>query len=171
MRRILIENHELDLEQASYGLPWGHDSICYNFNSPNELVLETEIQNIETLSQIEALVIGCDLDDYSFIEDMSELRQLYIYTGNNITNLSFLSNLQDLRQLYIAGSNIDSLDGLIKLLQKQKTVYDSLEPSQRITYGLNAICVRSANELDGMELAQYIHFSSEVIINDTWLKK
>ena len=32
MRRILIEKENIDPKTCSFGFPWKHDSICYNFN-------------------------------------------------------------------------------------------------------------------------------------------
>ena len=87
---LLSENNGLTTEQFALGFPWKHDSVCYNFNFPKEVITKEEIADID-YDNIVTLVIGCDLDDYSFISQMDNLKQLYIYVGDNLDNISFVT--------------------------------------------------------------------------------
>lgn len=102
MRSILIEDKGLDAADYSYSMPWKHDANCFNFKFPNETIRKGQIAQIGNTEDIKTLVIGCDLDDYRFIAEMTNLEQLYIYTGRNIRNLSFIEKLVHLNHLCIS---------------------------------------------------------------------
>ena len=166
MRKILIDKSIRDLKECAYGFPWRHDANCYNFRAPDECVTTDEIDNIEDFEDIENLIIGCDLDDYGFIGKMINLRQLYIYTGENIDSVEFVRTLLKLDYLYIEGSHIDSLDPLIELMNEQKRLLLQEENRiKRLGMALTAVCINSDKELDGMLLKDPGKFASEIIVN------
>lgn len=166
MRKILIENMEISPRECSYGMPWRHDANCFNFNVPEETVLKKDIEKIEDNTDIDVLVIGCDLEDYDFISEMVNLRQLYIYKGNNLKDISFLKSLINLQQLYISESHIASLDALVKLIKEQKRLFDAeTDFGKRLIMGLDAICINSDLNLNGKELMVSGVCASEIIIN------
>lgn len=141
MRQILIA----EKPGSSYGMPWKGDAPCFNFNIPNEHFRADEIENIGDKSEIETLVIGCDLPDYDFISDMVNLRQLYIYSGENLSDLSFIERLVCLRQLYLAESHITSLEPFASLIAEKSRLYsEGPDKIERILkYAFEAICIRS----------------------------
>ncbi len=148
MRQILIA----EAEAGSFGLPWKRDSTCFNFKFPKEVVHPDDIDKIAGSSDIDALVIGCDLSDYSFISDMINLTHLYIYSGENITDLSFIENLIHLRQLYVVGTHITSVEPLTKLTaEKSRLLAAAREkdnsPKNRLKtsldYAFDAVCLES----------------------------
>ena len=166
MRRILIEKENIDPKTCSFGFPWKHDSICYNFNMPDECVTAESIGKIEDPADIETLVIGCDLDDYSFIGDMVNLEQLYIYSGANIDSLRFIKDLNSLCHLYITDSHITSLEPLRDLIQQRKSLYDAeTEMFKRLLMLIEGICIDSDNDLDGKILKDLDFYVAEIIIN------
>lgn len=167
MRRILIDNHQQDPKECAYGFPWRHDSICYNFNIPDEFVMANDVDKIEDKADVETLVIGCDLDGYEFINDMVNLRQLYIYSGNNLRSTEFCRKLLSLRQLYIRNSHILSLEGLVNLFKKKKKAFDEeKDPVKRLFGGIDGICIESDCNLDGKSLLKPGLYISELIINN-----
>lgn len=141
MRRILIAEEPC----SSYGLPWKGDAPCFNFRVPDEHFRADEIENIGDKSEIETLVIGCDLPDYDFVSDMINLRQLYIYSGENLSDLSFIERLVCLRQLYIAQSHISSLEPLAALTAEKSRLYneDPHNIESIFKYTFEAVCIRS----------------------------
>ncbi len=172
MRRILIEKDSINPKTCSYGFPWKHDSICYNFRMPAESVAADKIGEIENKADIETLVIGCDLSDYGFIDEMIGLEQLYIYSGANIYSLDFIKNLNHLTQLYIADSHIESLDPLSRLIQERKRLYDSeSDIHKRLFLLIEGICINSDKNLDGKPLVEQGLYISEVIINHKRIKR
>ena len=171
MRRILIEKESIDQKTCSYGFPWKHDAICYNFRMPGEGVAADKIGDIENKADIETLVIGSDLSDYGFIDEMIGLEQLYIYSGANIHSLDFVKNLNHLTQLYIADSHIESLDPLGRLIQERKRLYDlETDIHKRLFMLIEGICVNSDKNLDGKPLVEQGLYISEVIINHKRIK-
>ncbi len=166
MRKILIDKEMKDPKHCSYGFPWRHDGNCYNFRAPDDFVISDEISSIDDMTDIEGLVIGCDLDDYSFIGKMINLRQLYIYTGENINDIEFVRTLLKLDYLYIEGSHIDSLEPLIELMNEQKRLLNQEEDiMKRIDMALTGVCISSDKKLDGMLLKEPGRYASEIIVN------
>ncbi|MGN0385132.1 MAG: hypothetical protein ACI4EX_04540 [Lachnospiraceae bacterium] len=171
MRQILIDKNSVDLKCCAYRFPWDHDSHCYNFKMPTELVLNTEINSISDPLEVETLVIGCDLNDYTFISKMENLKQLYLYAGEKIENLEFIHGLVNLNQLYISESKIKRLDELVDLMKKQKLLLENLEGMNRVLFGFDAICVNSSEELNGKDLLEAGLFVSEIIVNNKWIRR
>ena len=168
MRQILIA----ETEAGSYGLPWKKDSTCFNFKFPKETVHPDDIDKITDSSDIDALVIGCDLSDYSFISDMTNLTQLYIYSGENITDLSFIENLVHLRQLYVAGTHITSIEPLIKLTaEKSRLLTAAREKDNRLRayfdYAFEAVYLQSDKfDCNPKDLAEdNVLRTDEIIVN------
>lgn len=168
VRRILIANRKVNPKECSYGFPWRSDVPCFNFRMPDELVLDSELGNIVDKTEIETLVIGCDLENYDFISDMTNLKYLYIYSGNNISNIDFCEKLVALQQLYIVGSHIDSLDSLIRLVAEKKRRKDAEDDSyERIRYNIEGICIESDCKcIGGKELFSVGLRIGELIINE-----
>ena len=174
MRKILIDNNQnINLRECTYGFPWRHDATCFKFRTPDEFIPYHDISNISDKSDIniETLVIGCELDDYNFISDMTNLRQLYIYSGGKISNIDFIKALTNLQQLYIAKSHIDSLDGLVKLIEEKRRRIDTENDIwKRIELGMEGIFIESdCYSLDGKELLEI--YIPEVIINGKHIRK
>ncbi len=119
MRRILIAGQKI----SSYGLPWDNDTACYNFRAPDEFICAKDACGIGGRDEIETLVTACELPDYSFVSDMVNLRQLYIYQGGSITDISFIEGLLYLRQLMIDRSHIESLAPLARLIGEKTRLY------------------------------------------------
>ena len=136
---------------------------------PTELVSDSDVHSINYPLEIETLVIGCDLTDYSFISRMENLKQLYVFTGKNIDSLTFVRGLYKLNQLYIAESQIQALDDLDELMRRQKVVLDGMKGVERLLFGLKAICVNSSNNLNGNMLLETGLSASEIIINHKWI--
>lgn len=156
MRHILIDKEQKNAKKRGYGFPWKYDAPCYNFRTPDEAITPDKIDGIKDKYNIETLVIACDLPDYVFLEGMTGLRYLYIYTGENIHDLSFLKSLNNLSRLLIAKSHVESLEPLVELIQEMKRLIDAeKDVHKRLLMGLDAICIQSDRELDGTILKKH----------------
>lgn len=166
MSYILIGEQGTDLGKSVYSFPWKSDAICYNFKLPRELVCSDDIRSIDR-AEVESLVIKCNLSDYSFIADMKNLRQLYIYTGENIYDLSFIEDLVKLNHLCIGRSHIESLGSLVKLIKKKKALYDDkANIKENWMYLFDGIYIDSDSlDSSGSELPISDLDTSEVIVN------
>ena len=165
MKRILIEETQIDPRTCCFVLPWKRDTDCYNFRKPKECVIASKIETIEP-KDVESLVIDCSLDDYSYIAEMTNLRQLYIYKGEKIYELPFIKNLINLNYLYIAQTHVSSVKEIEKLLVLQKKQRMTLPGSRRAVFGLNCIYIHSFCDIDGSRLLKQGRFLSEIILND-----
>lgn len=173
MKRILIEDNIVDVSTCSYGFPWKSDVPCFNFNVPQECVTANAINDIGDRSDIETLVIGCNLDNYDFISDMINLKQLYIYKGDNVSSLDFVSKLLKLKQLYIVGSHISELDALCALAREKERLFEN-EPNhfRKNDYVLEGICIETDHDIDDAhKLLDTGLFISELIINNKQIKR
>ena len=137
--RILIDNHNRDI----YELPWSSDATCFNFKAPDKWITPgTEKDQIKRPSYVETLVIGCELDDYSFVSRMKNLNQLYIYDGMNLETLDFLENLVYLQQICIC-CNTKSVDPLLRLIEKKYALYKQMPEEEdfkgRLMYGIDGL--------------------------------
>lgn len=167
MRCIMINTNRIDLKNYSLGCPWKYDVTAYNFRFPEEVIAVSDIDKIDYFEDIQSLVISCDLENYDFIAKMINLRQLYIYSGNNLQDISFVRNLNALSHLYIADSHIDSLDPLKELIAEQKRQFDTEKDfHKRLFMIIDAVCVNSSNELDGDQLLESGAYITEIIVND-----
>lgn len=168
MRRILIDDHIVDTKTCRYNLPWDSYAMCINFKMPDECILPSDIAQISDRSDIEALVIGCDLDSYDFISDMTNLNSLYIYKGNNVTSLDFVRNLTELNQFYVSGSHISDISPFLSLLEKKKKLMAN-EPDlfERGFLILNGIYIESDCEIAENDIRKLRHsraFGYDLII-------
>ena len=169
MRKILIDDHIVDARACSYSLPWDSDGMCYNFKMPDECILPSDIEQISDRSDIAALVIGCDLDSYDFISEMTNLNSLYIYKGNNVTSLDFVRNLTELNQFYISGSHISDISPFLSLLEKKEKLI-AIDPHsiRSLFLILTGIYIESDCEIAENDIRKLRHsraFGHELIIN------
>lgn len=173
MRSVLIEKEAIDPRECSYSFPWRHDSICFNFDAPNERILADNTDNIGNPADITAVVIGCDLSDYGFLSTMKNLKQLYVYSGKNLKDLEFIENLTRLRQLYIADSKITDISSLLRLIEKKNeliravgSVSDKNAFFKRLEHSIEGICIQSDLSVQGIEKLKNVgQHITEVIIN------
>ena len=168
MRRILIDDQIVNARACRYSLPWDSYAMCVNFRMPDECILPSDISQISDRSDIEALVIGCDLDSYDFISDMTNLNSLYIYKGNNVTSLDFVRNLTELNQFYISGSHISDISPFLSLLEKKEELMAIDPHSMRSLFLiLNGIYIESDCEIAENDIRKLRHsraFGYDLII-------
>ena len=173
MRRILIENSVIEPKKCSYGFPWKSDAICYNFRMPEECISAADIDKINDKDDIETLVIGCNLDSYDFISDMINLKQLYIYSGDNVRNLNFTEKLVNLQQLYIADTHISDLSPLYSLVkEKEQLMRNESDAMRKLDYLVEGICIKTDCEInDAYTLLDAGIYISELIIGTKRIKR
>lgn len=172
--RILISK-DIDIDIA-YPLPWKSTATCFNFKSPT-IVLKS-VAEINSPKDVKTLVIESDLEDYSFIQEMVNLEQLYIYKGMNVTDISFLNNLKKLKQLCLVGARIKNLSELRILIDKKNELYKEgaekfpeKEFRLRCTYAFEGLYLQSdLYEGDGSELiTTEISRADNICINGKYL--
>ncbi len=134
------------LNNEVYRMPWSSDAICYNFNEPEIFIPDDAIDEMITDPlDVETLVVTADLKDYSFISEMKNLTQLYLYNAREFWNLNIIRDLVNLRQICIMHSKVICIDGLNTLLMNKKKLIDlaSNDFGARIGYGIEGIRIHS----------------------------
>ena len=74
-----------------YGMvpvPWEQTANAFNMRTPNVYIAPEDLVNEEIMCQIaKQRVVGCyifeELEDYSFLKEFTEIRDLYIRKGMN----------------------------------------------------------------------------------------
>lgn len=172
--RILISKDK-DLNVA-YPLPWKSTATCFNFKAPT-IVVESASE-INSPKDVKTIVIESDLEEYSFIREMVNLEQLYIYNGMNVTDILFLNNLIKLKQLCLVGAQIKNLSELRVLIDKKSELYKGgaeKSPKEefrlRCTYAFEGLYLQSdLYEGDGSELiTTEISRGDNICINGKYL--
>ncbi len=98
-------------------VPWEHTASAFNMKTPDVFLSKQDIKDTEIREMLKKYhIVGCyifdALDDYSFIADFKELRDVFIMNGDNITDLSFMKELDEWFMLYIEDAHIQNLDPL-----------------------------------------------------------
>lgn len=173
MRILISKDKDIDV---AYPLPWKSSATCFNFKSPTIVVKSAS--EINSPKEVKTLVIESDLEEYSFIEKMVNLEQLYIYNGMNVTNLSFLNNLVKLKQLCLVDIRVKNLSELRILIDKKSKLYKEgaekfpkEEFRLRWTYAFEGVYLQSdLYEGDGNELINpEISRGDNICINGKYL--
>jgi hypothetical protein len=117
---FVVEGIFVGYQDEVYGLPapWQGDGSCFNMRWPNIAVnidripdWEQEITQAPEFEEIESLVIGGDVRDFSFVSHFKYLNELYVYTydeddGRHVypcEDWSFLTQLEELNYLVAMG--------------------------------------------------------------------
>lgn len=163
--RILIDDHKREF----FPLPWKYDGTCYNFMSPDRFMEPNAIE-IKRPSYVESLVIGCDLEDYSFIAKCKNIRQLYIYSGKNLRDLSFMENLVYLEHICICRSEVISAKPLLNLIDKKYELFNRMSEDEKLTgrlrYQIDGLYLQSSQLIeDASKFIKANICKSDIVIN------
>jgi len=109
---------------GAIAVPWDNTANAFNMKTPHIYLSIEDIkdtQMLETLKKFE--VLGCyifdALDDYSFIADFKDLRDVFIMNGDSITDISFMKNLKKWFMFYIENAHISNLESLFPTEEKR----------------------------------------------------
>lgn len=98
-------------------VPWEKTVHAFNMKTPDIYLEPSDLKDEEIMAQIaKNKVIGCyifeELADYSFLEKLTEIRDLYIRKGKNIKDLSFMSNMKEWFMLLLEDAELENLDDI-----------------------------------------------------------
>ncbi len=98
-------------------VPWDNMANAFNMKTPQVYLSAEDIKDPEILEILkEYEILGCyifdALDDYSFIADFKDLRDVFIMNGENITDISFMKDLKEWFMFYIENARIPNLEPL-----------------------------------------------------------
>lgn len=100
-------------------VPWEMTAHAYNMKIPDVFISPEDLNDKDLMDKIKSFhVVGCyiftRLDDYSFIAEFSDMRDVYIIDGVNVKDLSFLSNLKDWRMLHLERAHLKDLRPILQ---------------------------------------------------------
>ena len=109
------------------GVPWVQTVHAYNMKTPDVYISPEDINDSSIMDILHTFsVIGCyifvSLEDYTFLSDFPEIRDLNIMCGRNVRNLEFLRNLTECRMFLLHDAELENLDAIIDLNIENKSI-------------------------------------------------
>ena len=103
--------------RRSIHIPWQLGCNAYNMRTPDLWLSPTELADGELWEELERLqVVGCyifcPLEDYSFLNRLTRLRDIAIYKGGALRSLRFLRQMPDWYLLHVEDAVLEDLDDL-----------------------------------------------------------
>ena len=100
-------------------VPWEATAHAFNMKTPDIYFAPEDMEDEEILTQLRRFkVVGCyifiGLENYSFLEQFTELKDVHIRYGKKITDLSFMRNMKDWFMFYIEDAQLSNLDPLFE---------------------------------------------------------
>jgi len=134
MRNIIEELEKLEGKYISIGIseegtrydaisvPWIHTAQAMNMKLPDIYLTEEEILSEEVQKKLKkAVVVGCyifiPLTNYDFLYQLTDLWDLTIREGQNLTTLDFVKEMKSLFMLYLENVTLPNLYVLKPLMQ------------------------------------------------------
>lgn len=108
-----------DSRVGAIPVPWEMTAHAYNMKIPDVFIAPEDLKDNDLMDKIKSFhVVGCyvftQLDDYCFIAEFSDMRDVYIIDGVNVKDLSFLSNLKDWRMLHLERARLKDLKPILQ---------------------------------------------------------
>ena len=170
MRELLKKQFEREERYTSIGIsadgsqqwpmevPWQHMAHAFNMKTPRIHLTVEDIYDPEVLEKLkEFVVVGCyifvPLEDYSFLNNFTDLWDLHIAHGHNLKDISFVENCPELFMLHLKNAHIPTFAPLFKD-----------KPSKRFPSLCMCLVDCGVENIDAL-YDQEVYFSELVIIN------
>ena len=113
--------------RRSVWIPWEHTGNAMNMRTPNLYFSPEELLDEELWQELQRFtIVGCyifcPLEDYSFLERLTQLEDLHIYKGGVLRDLRFLRNMPEWFQLHVEDAVLEDLSDLFPG-EKRKGVF------------------------------------------------
>ncbi len=105
---------------GSIAVPWKRTGHAFNMRTPDVYMTEQDLHDPQIRELMRRFhVDGCylftPLEDYTILGELTELRDLTIYRGDNLTDLDFLTKMPKLHMFYLQYATLDNLDPLFSM--------------------------------------------------------
>lgn len=126
-RRTISLGVTEDGRGRSIHVPWQLGCNAYNMRTPDLWLSPAELLDGELWEELNRLrVIGmyilCPLEDYGFLDRLTQLQDIAIYKGGNLRSLSFLRGNPDWFMLHIEDAVLSDLTDLIPAAPMRRNV-------------------------------------------------
>ena len=113
---------------SMFNIPWESTAHAFNMRTPDIYFAPEDMYDPEIIELLgKYKVIGCyiftEMEDYSFLEQFTDMQDLHIRYGKNLKNLSFMKNMKEWFMLYIEDAHLDNLDAAFDREEKRCGFY------------------------------------------------
>jgi len=103
--------------RKSFGIPWEATCQAYNMKLPDVYFSPEEIKDHLVIEELlKHKVVGCyiftAIDDYSFLKNFRDIRDLTIYEGVNLKDISFMRDLEVCKMLTLHKAHLSDLEDI-----------------------------------------------------------
>lgn len=98
----------------SVAVPWESSANAFNMKLPDLYLAPEDLQGgVLQQLQAEKIIDGCyiftPLEDYSFLEELTQLKDLSIYYGDGLRDVSFLQKMTECRLIFLHRAQLERL--------------------------------------------------------------
>lgn len=162
LKIITTDNKTINFEVDDYARILNISSKLMPENNSDEIIGIKKIEGTEKLSNIQIVRIDSIslIDDYSFLFNFNNLKELYIF-GTIITSLQFLENLSSLNMLDI---NAFIFDEDLETIQNEAIDLNKLENICSINFSISMLTLYDGTQ--GFDsIPNFINVKNKPIIN------
>ncbi len=103
--------------RRSVWVPWDGTANAMNMRTPDLYFSPDELRDEDLWAELQRFhIVGCyifcPLEDYGFLNRLTELQDLNIYKGGALRNLSFLRQMPEWFQLHVEDAVLENLEDL-----------------------------------------------------------
>lgn len=103
--------------RRSISIPWEYTSNAFNMRTPDIYLSPVDMMDESLWAElgrfhIHGCYIFCPLEDYGFLNRLTELEDLCIRSGGALRSLRFLRNMPDWFHLHVEDAVLEDLDDL-----------------------------------------------------------
>ena len=103
--------------RRSVWVPWDGTANAMNMRTPDLYFAPDELRDEDLWAELQRFhIVGCyifcPLEDYGFLNRLTELQDLNIYKGGALRNLSFLRQMPEWFQLHVEDAVLENLEDL-----------------------------------------------------------
>ncbi len=143
----------------SFAIPWESSANAFNMRTPDIFMEPADLEKgfLTELNQtkiIDGCYIFCPLEDYSFLKELTRLKDLSIYHAEKFIDFSFWRELTDCRLVFLHQGQLPCIDPpRLKIGMPSLALYDceiadlsNLEGEERLFYELIVANPKKRNE-------------------------
>ncbi len=124
---ISIAIREDEAQVQGYFVPWERTVSAMNMKLPSISLTVCDLEDASIMEDLgKCRVVGCyiltSLKDYQFLEEFTELMDLFILKGKYVRDLSFVKNMHWLFLFYIEEATLPDLEPLVEVCNSEKSL-------------------------------------------------
>ena len=132
--RLSLGITESGIEKVAISVPWENVSNAYGMRMPDIYISKEDLFDKRIMAEInrhkiQGLYIHVPLEDYEFLREFPQIKDLSIKSGENVKNLSFLEALTSCRMFYLESASLPDLE---PMLPGRLPVWDCIIAKSRI---------------------------------------